>query len=330
MLFHELIQFLRTQDNFLLVSHADPDGDALGSEFGLYHVLKNLGKSVIILNADKASGKFAFFDPQRVIQSLEEGYPVPEDLGNKNLLLLDTSDTHHTGKSQEILIPHARTVTIIDHHTLPSEARYPAYVDETAAATCQIVYEILEALGTPLDFASAMALFVGIVYDTGSFIYPKTSPRTFEIAMKLTQAGVKPKEIHSHLYETIEPSRMRLLAKVQATMELLDSDKIAIQYVTQEMLCASGASLDDADNFINYPLKCTDVLVSALIKQQANNRYRCSLRSKGTIDISKVAMEYGGGGHRNAAGFPVPDVPLDQFKDLLLKLLHQKIIEGSV
>lgn len=330
MLFHELIQFLRTNDRFLLVSHADPDGDALGSEFALYHVLKSLRKEVQILNADQASEKFAFFDQEKVIHSLEEGWPIPEDLHQLNLLLLDTSDTHHTGKAQEVLIPKAKTVTIIDHHTLPTEARYPAFVDESAAATCQIVYEIMEALGVSLEYSMALAMFLGIVYDTGSFIYPKTSPRTFEIAMKLTQAGVKPKEIHSNLYETIEPSRMKLLAQVQSTMKLLRQDTVAFQKVTQAMLVDSGATLDDSDNFINYPLKCTDVLVSVLMKELPTGRFRCSLRSKGTIDISKVAMDYGGGGHRNAAGFPVPDLALDQFLEILLKLLHQKIIEGSV
>lgn len=330
MIFNELVQFIKQNDNFLLISHADPDGDAVGSEYALLQVLKAVGKRAMILNADQASSKFSFYDTDHEIHSLEEGFPIPSDLAEKTLLLLDTSDFQHTGRAQDLLIPHVKRLAIVDHHSPKENAlTLNAYVDVTAAATCQIVYELLEALKVPLVYPTAMAIFMGLVYDTGSFIYPKTSPRTFEIAMKLTQAGVKPKEIHSNLYETIEPSRMKLLAQVQSTMRFFQNDTIAVQNLSLSMLEDSGASLDDSDNFINYPLKCTTVLVSVLVKEVGQGHYRCSLRSKGEVDISRVAMQYGGGGHKNAAGFPCPDMPLDQFMPILLELLQQRILEGS-
>jgi len=321
--FDELHQYLVTHDNYLLVSHADPDGDAVGSQIGLHEILRTIGKQVLVLNADACSAKFKSFDTAGVLHSLEEGYPVPEDLSEKTLLLLDTSDFQHTSSAKELLLPFGREVVIIDHHTPPTLLPQLAYIDDTAAASSQVIHELAVRLGVKLSKSAAAALFMGIVYDTGSFIYPKTSPRTFETARLLVEAGVRPIEIHSALYETIEPSRMKLLGRVQSTLALYHQDRTAFQLVTQEMLALAEAPMDHAENFINYPLKCTTVLVSVLVKEVGPGKFRCSLRSKGAVDISGLALAQGGGGHRTAAGFPCAPLPLPRLTEWILDSVLQ-------
>ncbi|NNM53230.1 MAG: bifunctional oligoribonuclease/PAP phosphatase NrnA [Spirochaetales bacterium] len=328
MTFDELLMLLRSNDNFLLVSHADPDGDALGSEYALCQILRSLGKKVTILNADRGSHRYLFFDEEKLITSLEEGTKVPPDLNRKILVLLDTSDYQHTGLARSEIIPLAGQVLIIDHHEALRPPPAPFYIDNTAAATCQIVFELAQALKVKIELPMAKALFMGLVFDTGSFIYSKTSARTFEIAKDLVLAGVKPKEIHAQLYETIEPQRMKLLAKVQSTLTLTYQDRIAYQILTQVMLQESGAEADDAVNFIDYPLKCQTVLVSLFLKEVAPGQYRCSLRSKDNINVANIALKYGGGGHQNAAGFACPVMPLEKLKEMLIRLLEDLLSTG--
>ncbi|MEI8093980.1 MAG: bifunctional oligoribonuclease/PAP phosphatase NrnA [Spirochaetales bacterium] len=319
MTFDELHQYLTTHDKYLLLSHADPDGDAIGSQIGLHEILTQLGKNVLVLNADASSAKFMAFDTAKIIRSLEEGALPPNDLSQRILVLLDTSDYQHTHAAKDVLLPFGKEVLIIDHHTPPSQLPRLAYIDDTAAASSQIVFELAQRSGLTLSKGAAAALFMGIVYDTGSFIYPKTSPVTFDTARCLVELGVKPIEIHSALYETIEPSRMRLLALVQSTLTLSHDERTAFQLVTQEMLAKTGSAIEHTENFINYPLKCTTVLVSVLMKEVAPGKFRCSLRSKGVVDISGLALSQGGGGHRTAAGFPCPLLPLDQLIDWILQ-----------
>lgn len=314
----QLVAFLVSNDNYLITSHADPDGDAIGSELGLVAVLRALGKSASILNSDACPGKLRVFDTSSELRSLEEGAVVPPNLGEKTLILIDTSDFQHTRRAKDALFPFGRQVIIIDHHTPPAQVPCPAYVDDTAAASSQIVFQIAEATGVSLDAATARALFMGIVFDTGSFIYPKTTPETFRAAQKLVALGARPKEIHSELYETIEPSKLRLLIKVQGGMRLVHQDRTAVQVMTQDMLRDCAAVPEDAEHFINYPLKCTSVLVSMFIKEVEPGLFRCSLRSKGT-DVSGLAQTFGGGGHRTAAGFPCPSAPLADLETLLLE-----------
>ena len=311
--------FLKDHDNYLLLSHCDPDGDAVGSELGLLAVLRALGKRVFILNSDACPLKFRTFDPDGDLHSLEDGDPIPEDLNLMTLILIDTSDFQHTGRAKDLILPFGREVLIIDHHTPPAHLTCNAYIDDTAAASSQIVFQLAEALGLTLDLTAANGLFMGIVFDTGSFIYPKTTTRTFQAAQKLVEWGVRPKEIHSALFETIEPSRMRLLAKVQSTLRLLHDDRTALQTMTSDMLIATGATTEDSENFINYPLKCSTVSVSMFLKEVSPGFYRCSLRSKGSVDVSGLAQSHGGGGHKTAAGFPCPALPLAELEAHLLQ-----------
>lgn len=314
-----MLDYLKRHDDYLILCHSDPDGDAVGSELGLLAVLRGLGKRAQVLNSDACHAKLRVFDPEGDLHSLEAGDPVPQDMGTKTLVLIDTSDFLHTRRAKDEILPLGREVVIIDHHTPPSQLPCPAYIDDTAAASSQIVFLLAEALGVTLDRTAADALFMGIVFDTGSFIYPKTTPTTFRAAQRLVELGVRPKDIHSALYETIDPSKLKLLTRVQATMRLFHDDRTALQTMTYAMLAETGASPEDAENFINYPLKCSTVAISIFLKEAKPGFFRCSLRSKGLFDVSGLAMARGGGGHKTAAGFPCPNLPLAELEVLLLQ-----------
>jgi phosphoesterase RecJ-like protein len=164
--------------------------------------------------------------------------------------------------------------------------------------------ELAETLGVTLDPLSAFAAYNGIAYDTGFFAYPKTAPRTFRAALVLLGAGVKPHEVHQNLNENVAFTTMLLQQKAIESLTFHNDSKVAVQVLCQKDFDETGAASDETSGFVNFPLKCRDIIVSLLVKEASEGKVRCSLRSKeGTVNVSKIAHEFGGGGHVNAAGF---------------------------
>lgn len=313
--------FVLRWDTLVLTSHKAPDADATGSEYGLLKALSRRGKKAVILNSDEPEAKFTYFQTEPLFHTLAETELLPR--GEFGLIIVDTGDLDHLGAAAEVLIPRSKEVFVIDHHNVGRAWQiYPALVDVNAAATAEIVYEIYQRWGLDIPTDVAFALFTGLVFDTGSFVYPKTSEKTFAIAKHLMELGVRPKEVHSQLYEQLTPQRLMLLAEVQAGFELLENSAIAVQTVTQEILKRTGASLADTDNMINYPLKCTTVKISVFFKELENGTTKVSLRSKMPYDVGKFAHEWGGGGHINASGFTHPE-GLAQTKEKVLQSLRE-------
>ncbi|MDP3177856.1 MAG: DHHA1 domain-containing protein, partial [Spirochaetaceae bacterium] len=172
------------------------------------------------------------------------------------------------------------------------------------------------------------AIFAGIVYDTGSFAYPKTSERTFSCALELVRSGVRPYEIHRRMYESSSSESLILQKSVLATLELFADGRVAIQSLTKDALIDSGAAYEDAEDLVNIPLQDRKVEVSILFKENAEGRLRCSLRSKGQIDVSRLAQSFGGGGHKTAAGFTCP-TPLESMKADVLETVCRELDRGE-
>ncbi len=320
-----LKEFIDRNTQFVLTAHVDPDADATGAEYGMLKLLHSLGKKAVIFNNNDPESKYCFFDPDNSFHSLEnEGLPV--DLQPFALIILDTLDLNHIGLAKDHLYKKCVEAFIIDHHSAGILPDCGLLVDESAAATCQIIFDIYKYFDKTPDLNVCKGLYTGIVYDSGGFIYPKTSPHTFKIAQKLVELGVKPKEIHSNLFEQIPASRMRLLAKVQSTLEILFSDSLAIQVLTHDMLVSSKATYNDSESFVNYPLKCQSIKVSVLFKETEQKKIKCSLRSKGSIDVAKIVLPFGGGGHKNAAGF-LWNGSLEQIKLKILESVETAILE---
>jgi phosphoesterase RecJ-like protein len=305
--FKGIIDFLGRTDKFIITAHETPDGDAIGSECAMYRALLKMGKTVIVLNADPTPKKFAFLDADKVVRVLEDSRQLPEDVERYALLMLDTNDIHNIGQVSTLVLPKVHEHYIIDHHERDEDILSGNYIQKSASSTAEILYQLFREMDIEIDFDIAQALYTAIVYDTGSFIYPKTTSLTFEIARDLVSKGVEPNKVYTYLYESNSISALILQSKVLAGLELVYDSHVAILTLRRQMIVDSGAIYEEADQLINIPLRSEDIRVSVFFKENTDGLIRCSMRSKGNINVAEIAQSFGGGGHRTAAGFKCKD-----------------------
>ena len=294
--------FITRNGMFILTAHETPDGDAIGAEVALYFALLELGKKVRILNADPTPRIFQFIDQNSSVEVLTEA-TLPKDLSDWALLIVDTNDINNIGILKDLVIPHVREYFILDHHEGEGDLHAGNLIEVECSSTCELLSALFLEMHISVTYPIALALFSGIVYDTGSFVYPKTSARTFGIAQKLLECGVKPYMVYAKMYESNTVSSLVLRASTMATLSLHFNEKVSVLKMTKEKLLQSNAPYEEAQTFINIPLKSENIRVSVFFKENEEGVLRCSLRSKGDIDVAAIAREYGGGGHKNAAGF---------------------------
>ena len=319
--FQGAIDFLTRTRRFIITSHETPDADAIGSECALFRALQGRGREAIIFNTDPTPRTLAFLDPGKIIQVLEREDQLPADIGEYSLLMLDTNDVQNIGQIAAMVLPRVREYFIIDHHEQEEDLLAGNFIQKSASSTAEILYQLLHEMAVPIDAEMAQALFTGIVYDTGSFIYPKTTSLTFEIARDLVAKGVRPHHIYSMLYESNSIAALILQTRVMATLELFFANHVSLLTMTREMVVNSGANYEEADQLINIPLRSEDIRVSVFFKQNPAGLLRCSLRSKGSINVAEVAQFFGGGGHQTAAGFKCRDT-LEKTKKIVLEKLR--------
>jgi phosphoesterase RecJ-like protein len=275
---------------------------------------------VIVLNADPTPKKFRFVDVDNVVQVLERPEQLPPDLEQWALLMLDTGDVRNIGQVASLVLPRVREYFIIDHHESEGDILAGNFVQKSASSTAEILYQLFDALGVAIDYPIALALYTAIVYDTGSFIYPKTTALTFAVARDLVEHGVTPNTVYANVYESNSISALVLHARVLATLQLAHGDRVAILVMRREMIVESGGSYEEADQLINIPLRSEDIRVSVFFKENLEGLMRCSMRSKGAIDVAEIAQRFGGGGHQTAAGFKCRE-PLEQTRGAVLAML---------
>jgi len=320
--FQGAIDFLSRTQRFIITSHETPDADAIGSECAISKALRGLGRETIVLNADPIPRKLSFLDPDKLIRVLEREDQVPVDIGEYSLLMLDTNDAQNIGQIATLVLPRVREHFIIDHHEQEEDLLAGNFIKKSASSTAEILYQLLREMNVTIDREMAQALFTGIVYDTGSFIYPKTTALTFEIARDLVAKGVRPNIVYSKLYESNSISALILQTRVLATLELYFANHVSLLTMTREMVVDSGANYEEADQLINIPLRSEDIRVSVFFKQNPAGLLRCSLRSKANINVAEIAQSFGVGGHRTAAGFKCRDT-LEKSKQMVLERLRK-------
>ena len=288
----EIRTFFDDTEKFLLTTHESPDGDGLGAEYALASALLDIGKDVLVFNSDPYAAKYAFIDPKKLIHTL----------GADGNVVLDTEPSNIGTIGPAVREQCSRTV-VIDHHSPKEGIEYEGWLVPDASSTCELVFRILESMRIGFKRDVAVALYTGIVYDTGSFIYPKTQARTFRIAETLVSSGAVPNEIFTALYESKSAGALILQSLVTSTMILYEQNKVAVQVMARETLIASGAYYDESQEIVNIPLQCADVRVSVFFKENESGNRRCSIRSKGEVDCAAIAKLFDGGGHKTAAGF---------------------------
>lgn len=299
----EVRRALAGGERFLIVSHQNPDGDAIGSSLALAAGLGAVGKQCDIVNADGVPMNLTWLPlAERVHLHPEEGTTYDA------VVLLDCGAPSRTGFG-DALFGLAPEIVNIDHHPGNSGFGTANCVDPEACATAELVYEALQALPASLGYSAAVSIYTAILTDTGSFRFSNANARAFEIASKMVARGVNPSWVAQMVHDQQPIGRLRLLSRVLETLDLSPRDKAACVVVTQAMLRETHTGPEDVEGFVNYPRSICGVEVGLLIREEAAGRYRVAFRSKGRVDVSRIAREFQGGGHRNAAGATVEGDP---------------------
>ncbi len=293
-----ICRVFREKDRFLIACHENPEGDAIGSELALALALRKMGKTVTVLNADPVPGNLAFLPGADSVVREEDGsrYDVA--------VLVDCGSAERTGRVQrEICKP--PVLVNIDHHRTNGGCGEYCLVDPDAAATGMLIYRILSALGVEIGYDVAVNIYVAILTDTGSFHYTNSSPEAFHIAGEMIRRGIDPWAVAEQVYETQSADRLRLLGRVLSSLEITAGGKVASITTMKKDLADFSAGKDSLEGFINYPRSIIGVEVAVSFREEDEGEFRVSFRSKGRVDVSAIALAFGGGGHRNAAGCTV-------------------------
>lgn len=322
MTLEEAADFLKANDDFVIASHDGPDADGIGAAYALAIALRSIGKRAEAVVSDEMPPKFAFMDERGLFRSLSGPEALAVDPKRASFVIVDTHDLGYVGARVENLVAEASRLLMIDHHEPRGEAKSFHCVDASASSSSELVFVLCGLLGATIPVDAAAAIFAGIVYDTGSFAYPKTSARTFGCALELVRLGVSPYAIHKSMYESSTIGALVLQKTVLSSLELAFDNRVAIQTLSKKDLVASGADYEDAEGLINIPLQSGAVEVSVLFKENLEGRLRCSLRSKGAVNVAHIAQNFGGGGHKTASGFTC-DRPLARMKEAVLESIVQ-------
>jgi phosphoesterase RecJ-like protein len=299
---------------YVLVTHVNPDGDAIGSQVGLGRYLRSLGFEVRIVNQDETPHDLRFLEFDG---PFAEGYHPDRHDGLLDaadaIVLLDNSAPDRLGRMEAPVRTRTAKTFCIDHH--PTRATPWAWnvIDTSASATAVLVYELVRARGGTPDRAAADALYAGLATDTGFFRFNSTSPRAFRVAADLLEAGADPTRCYREVYERNTLAYTRLLGRALASASLGEDGAVASAGITLRMIEACGAAGVDTSEFTTPLLAVDGVRVAILFRELPGGQVKVSLRSKGELDVSRVAAEFGGGGHRNASGI----VMLGQFEDIV-------------
>ena len=306
-------------ERFLVISHVRPDGDAYGSTLGLGLSLKSMGKDVHLVNSDGLSPLFEFLPGSK---DLAETPPSPEP--DRLIIAVDCADQRRLGP---VFDQWQRTPDVnIDHHV--SNAGYSKLnlIDAESPATAQLLYEIITALKWPLTRDVAANLYVGIMTDTGNFRYRQTTAHTFEVAAKLVAAGADPTDLAESCYQSFRAERLLLIREVFKAIHFASHNRVAWFSLTPEMYASSGAIPDETEGLIEYLQAVKTVEVAFLLESLPDGLTRASMRSRGKVDVQKICQEFGGGGHRLAAGLRTkldPSTLEKRLLDLIAKQLPE-------
>jgi phosphoesterase RecJ-like protein len=311
---------IRARQRFLLTSHARPDGDSIGSQLAMAFALDALGKDVRIINADAAPEHYFEFPGLDRIEIAQE---VPADAAADTVIVMECGDLTRTG----VRGFEGRFIINIDHHV--GNRMYGAinWFDESAAACGEMVFEVIKALGVPLTVEIATHIYLAILTDTGSFHHSNITPRTFEICRQTVEAGVSPAAMARRVFDSNSFGKLKLIGALLDRMELLDGGRLAVLYLDDAMLEACGCTHNDTEGVINLPLTAREIQAVVFFKAAADGAVRVSMRSKYDVDVRLVAAAFGGGGHKNAAGFTVSG-PLASFRADILDRVVTAIADG--
>jgi bifunctional oligoribonuclease and PAP phosphatase NrnA len=315
----QICDAIKERKRFLITSHARPDGDSIGSQLAMAYALEVLGKHVRLVNADPAPEHYLEFPGVDRIEITREVVDTDADA----VIVMESGDLARTG----IAGLGGRFTINIDHHQGNSRYGTINWLDESAAACGELVFDLIRALGVPLTLEIATHIYLAILTDTGSFHHSNITPRTFDICRQTVEAGVNPAAMARRVFDSNSFGKLKLIGALLDEMELMDGGRVAVLYLNDEILHATGTTYNDTEGLINLPLTAREIQAVVFFKLGADGEIRVSMRSKYDVDVRSVASRHGGGGHKNAAGFTVPG-PLAQAKAGILQELTEAVELG--
>jgi phosphoesterase RecJ-like protein len=319
----QIIRHLKNSTHILVVSHAKPDGDAIGSLIAMGLALDALNKKTTLYNESPIPAVYRFLPSvNRIVRHIN---CASCDIA----VMLDCGDLERIGKAVSAVrqIP---VIVNIDHHITNTRFGHFQLIDTSACATAEIIYRLIKQMGVPIDKAIATSIYTGILTDTGSFRFSNTNRAAFAICQEMVELGVDPFSIARHVYGTYSLGRIKLLNLALDSIAISSNGKLSIMTLTQDMFDETNTQPEDIDGLINYARRIEDVKVAALILEHQNgkgksknaNHFHVSLRSNGSVDVAAIASSFGGGGHSSAAGFSIEST-LSDVKSIIFNLAEK-------
>lgn len=316
----KIAQLIKANKKFLLTTHVGADADGLGSQVGLYYLLKALKKDVLILNNEKVPEYLLPLIPEKLVHYIGR-HDLPEEKAEKMMrdrfvFILDSSEPHRSEHVGEMFLRLKRPWATIDHHVLPGKKEY--CVDPTYAATAELVWDLYQYLKKPVSKQAALALYTGMVADSGNFRYPKTSLRSHLMGGHLLSFGIHSDFVYRAIYESNPLDRLKLNARLYPKVELLPNKVVYVPVLQKDR---EGLELGDSgtEGIVNQLLAHRGLKAAALFSETEHGELKGSLRSIGDVDVASVAKKFGGGGHKNAAGLKVRE----PFAEALKKIVNE-------
>ena len=296
-MFRKIKEIVDKGDRFLITSHIDPDGDAVGSVLSLYWALNSIGKHPSLYLKDPMPYNYAFL-PHPASMAVE--FPSgPFDA----VFVVDCGSLSRVGEGYERLADMGRLVNI-DHHKTNEAFGIVNLIDETACCTAELLYFLYEFLALPVSTDMALGIYTAILTDTGSFRFENTNSNAFIIAEQMVRAGVQPAYVSQMVYNSHPKERFILLGLVLSGLQTFNDDTVAMVHVTEQMFASAHATKELTDGFVEYVKEIRGVEVAVLLRE-VRGGFKVSMRSKGMIDVARACALFDGGGHKNAAGCTV-------------------------
>lgn len=295
----------------LISAHVNPDGDALGSSLSLRRSLEKYGKDAKVIKISEVDDYLKFLPELNSYEEVEE-----EDFDL--FIVLDCSEFDRIGDAYKILKKTPKTI-VVDHHVGGKISCDLNIIETKSPATCELIFEIIERTGLPMDEKIAYLLYTGLVTDTGRFMYENVSPQTFNAAGKLLDYGVDFQDIYKNLYQNKEKSKMKFENEILSRVDFFDNKA----YVgIEEKICKKyGVQIGDSESIVNMLRDLKGVEVACILKEYGPNDFRVSLRSKEYVDVSEIARNNGGGGHIRASGFSIKKDNFKEAEQVILNIL---------
>jgi len=306
-------EILRDEDDFLIASHYNPDGDAIGSTCALGHILKSFGKQFTLYNASGLPERYDFTpQPAGISNTLPATLP-------KWTIVLDCGADERMG--EELLSRAGETRIInIDHHLGNDEFGEENWVASNQPAVGSMIALLAEELSVPLTGPLAECLYMAVATDTGFFTYGSTTPESLELAAQMLRDGLNIAHMNMLITKQWSEKRMRLLTEVLNGVELYLDKQVAVAIITQEIFDRTGTTPEETENIINFIRRLKSVRVAAILREEKKDNFKFSLRSYGDDNVQEIAARFGGGGHKNASGGTIA-APLDEARTMLVDII---------